>query len=77
MTKVVNTLTCPQVFCGLTEEIKMLITSDYGKVLIELDNQREKEVFQMILKDANLNEIRDDVRTEAYQLWQKLTDEVK
>ncbi len=55
----------------------VLVTSDYGKVLIELDTQREKEIFQMILKDADLNEVRDDVKQEAYQLWQKLTDEVK
>ena len=46
-------------------------------MLITFKNQREKEVFMMILKDASLNEIRDDVRMEAYELWQRLTKETQ
>ncbi len=46
-------------------------------MLITFKNQREKEVFMMVLKDASLNEVRDDVLMEAYDLWQKLTKETQ
>jgi len=41
---------------------------------LEFDTQREEEIFRSILKDADLNEMRPELKTEGSQLIQKMAD---
>ena len=38
------------------------------------DTKREEEIFREILKDADINNIRPEIMSEAYQLIQKMVD---
>lgn len=41
---------------------------------LEFDTKREEEIFREILKDADINNVRPELMTEAYQLIQKMVD---
>jgi hypothetical protein len=43
-------------------------------MILEFDTKREEEIFRNILKDADLNNIRDEIKTDAYNLIQKMVD---
>ena len=41
---------------------------------LEFDTKREEEIFREILKDADINNVRPELMTEACQLIQKMLD---
>jgi len=41
---------------------------------LEFDTKREEEVFREILKDADINNMRPELLSEAFQLMQKMVE---